>query len=204
MQTGFPSRASAWSWLGLVLTNPCSFAVWHAVPHLVESLWLMWRDSHCKTVSGSVTACGGCEVPVKVLPECVMYLLGPFSFQSDITPICSSRTMLACQSYVTAAPVWQLLRVFISRRGVTGSEDKCWLSWGEWAVRLCPSVCHWHTCTSTGMLPEHQQRLWGPWARAPGRPRTAASADCRGYCRSPQRESKYFHREIKALLAWLL
>lgn len=180
----FP-RASAWSWFGLVLKSPCSFAVWHAVIHLVEAvlLWLMWKDSRCKADPGSATACGSCEVPGRVLPERVICPHRPFSFQSDTTTVRSSRTTLAHQSYLTAASVWQLLSVFISRSGVTGSEDKCWLSYGERAVRLQPSVCHWHTCSLAGTLPEHQQCLRGPWASAPGRPRAASSA-CR-YCRTP-------------------
>lgn len=95
----FP-RASAWSWFGLVLKSPCSFAVWRAVIHVVEAvlLWLTWEDSRCKADPGSATACGSCEVPGRVLPERVICPHRPFSFQSDTTTVRSSRTTLAHQS----------------------------------------------------------------------------------------------------------
>lgn len=153
-------------WAGLEKSSLLCYLACSNASATVEAglLWLTQRDSRSKADPGSATAGGSREVPGKVLPGRVMYLPRPFSFQSDITTVRSRRTTLTHQSCVTAASTWQLLRVFISRSGVPGSEGKCWLSCGERAVGSRPSERHWPACRCAGRLPEHQQRRRGPWA----------------------------------------
>lgn len=75
-----------------------------------SSIAIADMDSQGKINPGSSMVYGSCDICGKVLPDHVIYLPRPFSFQSDI---CLTRAILAYQSYVTSASIWQLLSIYL-------------------------------------------------------------------------------------------
>lgn len=195
-------RASAWSWFGLVLTSPCSFAVWHAAAHLVESLWLTWRDSHCRTGLASLLL----VVAVRYLPGSYLNVWCTYSglFLSRVTLLLFAQAGQCLHvSYVTAASIRQLLRVLSLGEESLGVKINAGAPEGDGQLghvhqyvsgtRAARQECCQSTSNACG-VPGHVHQDG----------RGQQPVQTAGATAAAPRERKYFYREIKALLAWLL